>query len=107
MGATGSYYIHADSAVINDGYWSHGGRRRWVLSRHYAGAKRLAAQLGRDVSPAVVYVSVEMAGLGHLRRHGRGELVLGPSAQNATLTELFTTAAISTIISDNVTGAQC
>src|SRR6267143_1218054 len=34
-------------------------------------AERLAAALGRDVVPAVVYVAVEMAGPGHVRHHGR------------------------------------
>src|SRR5437870_12538404 len=38
-------------------------------------AERLAATLGREVVPAVVYVAVEMAGPGHVRHHGRGELV--------------------------------
>src|SRR5204862_2434276 len=42
-------------------------------------AERLAATLGRDVVPAVVYVAVEMAGPGHVRHHGRRELLIGRS----------------------------
>ena len=48
-------------------------------------AERLAATLGRDVIPAVVYVATEMAGPGHVRHHGRGELVIGRSAAAARL----------------------
>ena len=40
-------------------------------------AERLAAVLGREVVPAVVYVAVEMAGPGHVRHHGRRELLIG------------------------------
>ena len=39
-------------------------------------APRLAAVLGVPVHPAVVYVASEMAGPGHVRHLGRGELVL-------------------------------
>jgi 2-dehydropantoate 2-reductase len=67
-------------------------------------AERLAAQLGRDVAPAVVYVASEMAGPGHVRHHGRGELVLGPSPQNTMLAELFRAANIPTTLSDNLAG---
>src|SRR5437764_14010496 len=45
-------------------------------------AERLAATVGRDVMPACVYVAVEMAGPGHVRHHGRGELVIGRAAQS-------------------------
>jgi 2-dehydropantoate 2-reductase len=68
-------------------------------------ATRLAEQLGRNVEPAVVYVAAEMAGAGHVKHHGRGELVLGPSAGNIVLAEIFGAAAIPTAISDNVIGA--
>jgi len=68
-------------------------------------ATRLAEQLGRNVEPAVVYVAAEMAGAGHVKHHGRGELVLGPSAGNILLAEIFGAAEIPTAISDNVIGA--
>ena len=46
-----------------------------------------------------------MAGPGHVRHHGRGELVLGPSAASAGLVELFAAAGVPAQISDNVAGA--
>jgi 2-dehydropantoate 2-reductase len=68
-------------------------------------AGRLQARLGREVLPAVVYVATEMAGPGHVRHHGRGELVIGPSAASRELVALFAAAAVPVQISDNVAGA--
>jgi len=68
-------------------------------------ASRLAAQLARNIEPAVVYVATEMADVGHVRHHGRGELVLGRSSANTALAEIFSAAGIPTVISDNVIGA--
>lgn len=47
-------------------------------------AERLQAVLQRPVLPAVVYVAAGMAGPGHVRHHGRGELVIAPSPPAAT-----------------------
>ena len=68
-------------------------------------AERLQSILRRDVIPAVVYVASEMAGLGHVKHHGRGELVIGPSAASQYLVKLFADAGVPTQISDNVAGA--
>lgn len=68
-------------------------------------ADRLQALLRREVVPTVVYVASEMAGPGHVKHHGRGELVIGPSAQSQELAQLFAAAGIPVNISDNVTGA--
>ena len=68
-------------------------------------AERLQAQLGRKVAPAVVYVATEMAGPGHVKHHGRGELVIGPSAASEELAKLFADAGVPVQISDNVAGA--
>jgi 2-dehydropantoate 2-reductase len=68
-------------------------------------ATRLAAQLQRPVEPAVVYVAAEMAGAGHIRHHGRGELVLGPFPGAPELAAMFAAAGIPASLSDNVTGA--
>lgn len=68
-------------------------------------AERLQAQLGREVAPAVVYVATEMAGPGHVKHHGRGELVIGPSAAGGELVKVFTAAGVPVQISDNVAGA--
>ena len=68
-------------------------------------AERLAATLGREVIPAVVYVAVEMAGPGHVRHHGRGELVIGRSAASEAIVAAFAAAGVAVEISDNVMGA--
>ena len=68
-------------------------------------AERLQLQLERQVIPTVVYVAAEMAGPGHVRHHGRGELILGPSPGSIALAALFTAAGIPTEVSDNAIGA--
>lgn len=68
-------------------------------------AERLAATLGREVIPAVVYVAVEMAGAGHVRHHGRGELVIGLSKDSEAIAAAFAAAGVKVEISDNVMGA--
>ena len=68
-------------------------------------AERLAATLGREVIPAVVYVAVEMAGPGHVRHHGRGELVIGRGGGSQPILEAFGAAGVPVEISDNVAGA--
>jgi 2-dehydropantoate 2-reductase len=67
--------------------------------------ERLAATLGREVIPAVVYVAVEMAGAGHVRHHGGGELVIGPSRASGAIAAAFRAAGVPVEISDNVAGA--
>lgn len=68
-------------------------------------AERLAATLGREVVPAVVYVAVEMAGPGHMRHHGRGELVIGALAASSRIAAAFGAAGVPVEVSDNVSGA--
>ena len=73
-------------------------------------AERLRAVLpGVQVAAAVVYVATEMAGPGHLRHHGRGELVMEPTpsdpSHSAAIAQAFTAAGVPTEISDNVRGA--
>ena len=68
-------------------------------------AARLQALLGREVLPAVVYVATEMAGPGHLKHHGRGELVIGPSAASDLLATTFADAGVPVQVSGNVAGA--
>jgi 2-dehydropantoate 2-reductase len=68
-------------------------------------AERLAATLAREVIPAVVYVAVEMAGAGHVRHHGRGELLLGQGAGSGAIVAAFKAAGVPVEISDNVAGA--
>ena len=68
-------------------------------------AERLAASLGRPVVPAVVYVATEMAGAGHVRHHGRGDLVIGATPRSNALVALFAAAQVPVQVSANVAGA--
>ena len=68
-------------------------------------AERLQAVLQRPVLPAVVYVAAGMAGPGHVRHHGRGELVIAPSPASGDIARSFAAAGIPVEISDNVAGA--
>lgn len=43
-------------------------------------APRMRSHVRQPVVPAVVYVAAEMAGPGHVRHTGRGDLVVGPDA---------------------------
>ena len=68
-------------------------------------AERLAAALRQEVIAAVVYVATEMAGPGHVRHHGRGELVIGTSASSERIAAMFRAAGVPVDVSDNVMGA--
>lgn len=68
-------------------------------------ADRLRAVLSQEVAAAVVYVATEMAGPGHVKHHGRGELVIEPSSRSEALAALLTAAEVPTEISPNVRGA--
>ena len=68
-------------------------------------AERLSAVLDREVIPAVVYVATEMAGPGHVKHNGRGELVLGASPASAQVAGVLRAAGIGVELSDNVIGA--
>ena len=67
-------------------------------------ASRLQASLSSEVIAAVVYVAAEMAGPGHVRHHGRGELVIGSSRRADMMRTLFFDAGIPVQVSDNVGG---
>jgi 2-dehydropantoate 2-reductase len=67
-------------------------------------AARLQAALKQRVIPTVVYVGTEMAGPGHVRHHGRGELVLGAAPESAELAALLSAAGIPATVSENVAG---
>jgi 2-dehydropantoate 2-reductase len=74
------------------------------LQNGYDNAASLAAALGRPVHAAVVYVATEMAGPGHLRHHGRGELVIGPFAGSDAVVAEFALAGVPVQIAENVAG---
>ena len=59
----------------------------------------------QPVAAAVVYVASAMAGPGHVKHNGRGELVIEPSSISETVAQALIAAAIPTEISVNVRGA--
>ncbi|MCB1540537.1 MAG: 2-dehydropantoate 2-reductase [Rhodoblastus sp.] len=65
-------------------------------------AERLAAILGRNVEPAIVYAGVEMAGPGHVKHHGRGELVIGASERSFELGAALRAAGVPTQVFDDI-----
>ncbi|MFC0338458.1 ketopantoate reductase [Kushneria avicenniae] len=66
-------------------------------------AERLSAIVRREVIPVVVYAAVTMAGPGHVRHHGRGELALGASPMSESLVPLFQQANIGASFAEDVT----
>ncbi|CAG9168666.1 2-dehydropantoate 2-reductase [Cupriavidus laharis] len=68
-------------------------------------AETLRGLLEQEVAAAVVYVATEMAGPGHVRHHGRGELVIEPTSQGASLASTLAAAGVPVETSDNVRGA--
>ena len=73
-------------------------------------ADRLRAVLPETaVAAAVVYVATEMAGPGHVKHHGRGELVIEPvnssSFSSEAVAQALIAAGVPTEVSGNVRGA--
>lgn len=67
--------------------------------------QRLRAVLSQEVIAAAVYVATELVGPGHVRHHGRGELVIAHSSGSDAIAEMFRRAGVPTQISANVEGA--
>jgi 2-dehydropantoate 2-reductase len=73
-------------------------------------AERIQARIRQPVVPAVVYVATEMAGPGHVKHHGRGDLVIGaldaplPAGALEEIQRLFGQAGVPVTLSDNVMG---
>lgn len=67
-------------------------------------AERLQAAIKQIAIPAAVYVATEMAGPGHVKHNGRGDLIIGPSPASAKIARAFSAAAIPTTVSENVAG---
>jgi len=65
-------------------------------------AQRLSDVIGQAVIPAVVYVGSEMAGPGHIRHHGGGDLAIGRSSASEALAQTLEAAGIHTTISDDI-----
>ena len=84
--ASGALVLTLQNGVDNDE------RARSVLRSH-------------EVAAAVVYVATGMAGPGHVKHNGRGELVIAPSARGEEVAQALRAAGVPTEISDNVRGA--
>ncbi len=81
-------HLDADAIVVN-------------LQNGVDNTERIQARVSALVIPAVVYVATEMAGPGHLKHHGRGDLVIGP---NELVRTWFESAGVPAVISDNIAG---
>ncbi|MEK6243448.1 MAG: ketopantoate reductase family protein [Pseudomonadota bacterium] len=90
-------FLDDDSLVVN-------------LQNGVDNSERIRARVSRPVIPAVVYVATEMAGPGHLKHHGRGDLVIGSLDGKVSVEFLeeikrtFEAAAVPVTISGNVAG---
>lgn len=69
-------------------------------------AQRLRSITGHAVIPAVVYVGSEMAGPGHVRHHGGGDLVIGASPASEALAQTLQAAGIRTTIAGDIEAVQ-
>ncbi len=81
-------HLDADAIVVN-------------LQNGVDNTERIQLKVSQTVVAACVYVATEMAGPGHLKHHGRGDLVIGPNVQ---VKAWFESAGIPTAISDNIAG---
>jgi 2-dehydropantoate 2-reductase len=81
-------HLDADAIVVN-------------LQNGVDNTERIRANISQPVVPAVVYVASEMKGPGHLKHHGRGDLVIGPNEQ---VKAWFEPAGVPCAISDNIAG---
>ena len=82
------------------------GVRLLSLQNGIDNAERLRARLpGHRVVPVLVYAAVEMAGPGHLRHHGRGELVLGASEDSEGIAAVFQGAGVAVQVLADLRGA--
>ena len=66
--------------------------------------ERLQAVLGRPVVPAAIYVAADMAGPGHVRHNGRGDVVIGPCARSEEVLALFAAAGVPARVSASAIG---
>jgi 2-dehydropantoate 2-reductase len=76
-----------------------------VLQNGVDNADRVRTVISQEVAAAVVYVAAGMEGSGHVRHHGRGDLVIEPSSQSEAVARMLIDSQIPTEISPNVRGA--
>ncbi|MBW9102654.1 ketopantoate reductase family protein [Paraburkholderia phenoliruptrix] len=69
-------------------------------------AERVRSVIPQQVSSAAVYVACEMAGAGHVRHHGSGELIIEKTFSGSQhIAQILNSAGIGTELSTNVRGA--
>lgn len=68
-------------------------------------SEMLSAALKHPVIPVVVYVATDMAAPGHVRHHGRGELVFAPALGSETVAARFRAAGIDAQVSPDAATA--
>ena len=97
--------LDTESAGIELGPHLAPGVLLFTLQNGVDNADRLRSVLPQHaVAAAVVYVATEMAGPGHVRHHGRGELVIEPSSRSEAVAQALIAAGVPTDISGNVRG---
>ena len=67
--------------------------------------ERLQPLIPNPVIPTLVYVAAEMAGPGHVRHHGRGELLIPDTPATHSLRPVFEAAGIPVQLTDNIAQA--
>lgn len=77
----------------------------WSLQNGVDNVDTLELVLGRPAVPVAVYVAVELLAPGHVKHHGRGDLVVGLSPSSDEIARAFIAAGISVELSDNAIGA--
>jgi 2-dehydropantoate 2-reductase len=82
-------HLDADALVVN-------------LQNGVDNAERIQSRMKNPVIPAAVYVASEMKGPGHLKHHGRGDLVIGSSGEK--IKAWFEGAGVPVAVSDNIAG---
>jgi len=90
-------HLDADALVMN-------------LQNGVDNVERIRARIAQPVIPAAVYVASEMAGPGHRKHHGRGDLVIGELGAGLAdgllpqVRQWLEGAGIAVAVSDNVGG---
>jgi 2-dehydropantoate 2-reductase len=86
-------HLDADAIVVN--------LQNGVDNTELIEGKLRVSRVLNPVVPAAVYCATEMAGPGHLKHHGRGDLVIGA---NEKVKAWFESAGVPIAVSDNIDG---